>query len=141
MGSQRQSRTVSHRAAELRGTNSGLKTGGGLRRNRGGVQRGGVRPPVSKAGPLRTQCSFCLDMTVRCQLDDGIGSISSATPSCCHRYNSRFLSTATTTPPCRSASEHCSVLSLFPVSSSLPERQLPHSRAAIINFFFRNHSG
>jgi hypothetical protein len=33
-------------AAELRGTNSDLKTGGGLRRNRGGVQRGGVRPPV-----------------------------------------------------------------------------------------------
>ena len=29
-------------AAELRGTNSDLKTGGGLRRNRGGVQRGGV---------------------------------------------------------------------------------------------------
>jgi len=33
--------------AELRGTNSDLKIGGGLRRNRGGVQRGGVRPPVS----------------------------------------------------------------------------------------------
>jgi len=32
-------------AAELRGTNSDLKMGGGLRRNRGGVQRGGVRPP------------------------------------------------------------------------------------------------
>ena len=32
--------------AELRGTNSDLKTGGGLRRNRGGVQQGGVRPPV-----------------------------------------------------------------------------------------------
>jgi hypothetical protein len=35
--------------AELRGTNSDLKTGGGLRRNRGGVQRGGVRPPADKA--------------------------------------------------------------------------------------------
>jgi len=34
--------------AELRGTNSALKIGGGLRRNRGGVQRGGVRPPASK---------------------------------------------------------------------------------------------
>jgi hypothetical protein len=33
-------------AAELRGTNSDLKIGGGLRRNRGGVQRGGVRPPA-----------------------------------------------------------------------------------------------
>ena len=32
--------------AELRGTNSDMKIGGGLRRNRGGVQRGGVRPPV-----------------------------------------------------------------------------------------------
>ena len=32
--------------AELRGTNSDLKMGGGLRRNRGGVQRGGVRPPA-----------------------------------------------------------------------------------------------
>ena len=32
-------------AAELRGTNSDMKIGGGLRRNRGGVQRGGVRPP------------------------------------------------------------------------------------------------
>ena len=31
-------------AAELRGTNSDMKIGGGLRRNRGGVQRGGVRP-------------------------------------------------------------------------------------------------
>ena len=29
--------------AELRGTNSDLEMGGGLRRNRGGVQRGGVR--------------------------------------------------------------------------------------------------
>ena len=36
-------------AAELRGTNSDMKIGGGLRRNRGGVQRGGVRPPASKA--------------------------------------------------------------------------------------------
>ena len=35
--------------AELRGTNSDMKIGGGLRRNRGGVQRGGVRPPASKA--------------------------------------------------------------------------------------------
>ena len=34
-------------AAELRGTNSDMKIGGGLRRNRGGVQRGGVRPPVA----------------------------------------------------------------------------------------------
>ena len=34
-------------AAELRSTNSNLKIGGGLRRNRGGVQRGGVRPPGS----------------------------------------------------------------------------------------------
>ena len=32
-------------AAELRGTNSDMKIGGGLRRNRGRVQRGGVRPP------------------------------------------------------------------------------------------------
>jgi hypothetical protein len=39
------------RAAELRGTNSDLKTGGGLRRNRGGVQRGGVRPPVVSTTP------------------------------------------------------------------------------------------
>ena len=39
-------------AAELRGTNSDLKIGGGLRRNRGGVQRGGVRPPVGgRVGP------------------------------------------------------------------------------------------
>ena len=28
--------------------NSDLKIGGGLRRNRGGVQRGGVRPPAHK---------------------------------------------------------------------------------------------
>ena len=34
--------------AELRGTNSDMKIGGGLRRNRGGVQRGGVRPPGLK---------------------------------------------------------------------------------------------
>ena len=35
--------------AELRGTNSDMKIGGGLRRNRGGVQRGGVRPPAPEA--------------------------------------------------------------------------------------------
>jgi hypothetical protein len=41
--------------AELRGINSDLKIGGGLRRNRGGVQRGGVRPPAFGRGRSRTK--------------------------------------------------------------------------------------
>ena len=43
-------------AAELRGTNSDMKIGGGLRRNRGGVQRDGVRPPA----PGRTLFSLSM---------------------------------------------------------------------------------
>ena len=38
--------------AELRGTNSDLKIGGGLRRNRGGVQRGGVQTSCFEGGEL-----------------------------------------------------------------------------------------
>ena len=38
--------------AELRGTNSALKIGGGLRRNRGGVQRGGVQTSCFEGGEL-----------------------------------------------------------------------------------------
>ena len=49
--------------AELRGTNSDLKIGGGLRRNRGGVQRGGVRPP-DRVGP-----NFNMEPRRACQCD------------------------------------------------------------------------